>query len=371
MSDQQLMEDVSEASMGYLDVYVRFNDDNEKDYCFQKKASDKFSSLFGIFEKLPIALRPSLFYENKPIGFRVSDSPGYLTEDGALLFDWAAHKFSRNVNNDDIISKHVWPGQLILPVWEFKWFRYYSFVSFLIVWLYTDLPDSISPTPGLCLSTQMINLAAKLLFFFNYNDAAAGLIQETSTPISHVTEAIFFTFHLVKVLALYFVLYSGLFNPHKMFAFKFAAGGNKLNITREELIEAGWTGSRKATPIEYKEYYRDYKIKEYGGMIKAHQAGLFDTLKDLGCFLKLNEGYSTPLDTKSTLKDLESGNLLSLNYEYISLLSSYFAEYIQGKEGKELLDLIKQYRRYGLLHSNEKIQAIVQKRKSLELKKDQ
>lgn len=371
MSDEQLLNDVSEAAdTGYLDVYVRFNDDNEKDYCFQKKLSDKFSSLLDIFEKLPIALRPSLFYSTKPVGFKVSEAPGYLTEDGALLFDYSATKITRNVRNDDVISKNTWPGQLILPVWEFNSFGYYSFITFLLVWLYTDLPDSLSPTPGLALSTFLIKWAAKGLMMLKYYDLAISLVEETTAPVSHFAEALFFFFHLCKILSCFFLVQSGLFNPYKFFEFRFGSG-SKLNITRDELIELGWTGSRKASPEEYKEYYRDYKIKELGGMIKSHQAGLFDTLRDLGCYMKLGEGYSTPIDSKTTLKDLQEGTLFPLNYEFIGLLATYFAEFIQDKEGKELLDFIKQYRRYGLLHSNDQIKALVQKRKSLEKKKDE
>lgn len=363
MAEEHILEDVSDSQEGYFDIYVRFNDDNEKDYCFQRKASDTFSSLFEIFNKLPIALRPSIFYSTKPVGFKVSEAPGYLTEDGALLFDYSASKQSRIVANSDLILANTWPGQLILPNWEFNYFRHYSVILLLLTWLYTDLPDSLSPTPKIGLSTHIIHLIVKGLIYFKKYDLAANLLAEALGPISHTTEAVFFVFHIVKVTIIYLTLASGLFNPYKLFA-----SNTKLNISRDDLIKLGWTGTRKASPDEYKDFYRDYKIKELGGMIKAHQAGLFDILINLGSFMKLGEGFSTPIDNKATIKDLENSNTFSLNYEYITLLSSYFAEFVQEKEGQELSDFIKQFRRYGLLHSNEKIQALVQKRKSLNKK---
>jgi len=367
MSEEHLMEDVSEAEdSGFLDVYIRFNDDLEKDYCFQIKLSDRFENLFKIFDTLPIALRPSIFHRARPIGFRVSTAPGYLTEDGGFLFDYAASKFYKNVLLSDKISANIWSGQLILPVWEFNTFAFYLFLTFLLVWLYTDLPSFVSPTPGICLTNQLTKGASYAATYFGYPAIAVSLLKEIEDPGSITAQCLFFGLHLFKSLVIFVIFYGGFFNPIKLW--RFGSSKIKLNITRDELIELGWTGSRKATPDEYKEYYRDYKIKEYGGMIKAHQAGLFDTLRDLGVFLKMGEGFSTPIDHKSTLKDLEESTKFTMNYEYIGLLGQYFTIYIQDKEGKELSDLIKQYRRYGLLHSNEKIQSIVQHRKALEPK---
>ncbi|KAK6457480.1 glucose signaling factor 2 [Scheffersomyces xylosifermentans] len=372
ISDEQLMDDLEETnSSGYFDVYMRFNDDIEKDYCFQIKTSTQFKDMFKVFDALPIALRPNVFYHGKPIGFRVSTAPGYLTEDGNFLFNYDAEKQYKNIKDlNDTVATHVWPGQLLLPVWEFNSFGWYSFLSFLLVWLYTDLPDFISPTPGICLTNQVSKLLSAIATYYGQGDTAQSLLDDISSPVPVTGQLVFFAFHVIKVLALVGVLWSGLFNPIKLF--RFGSKNIKLEVTKEELVELGWTGTRKATPDEYKDHYREYKIKEYGGMIQAHRAGLFDVMKNLGSELGPGEGYNTPTGHKGTFKELlekansEDDDLtfkLELNYEYFFQLGRVFSEFIDDKEGSELTEYIKQYRRYGLLYSDDNIKKIVQKRK--------
>ena len=67
-----------------------------------------------------------------------------------------------------------------------------------------------------------------------------------------------------------------------MRVFRLTPRSVKLDVTKEELVKLGWTGTRKATIDEYKEYYREFKINQHGGMIQAHRAGLFNTLRNLG-----------------------------------------------------------------------------------------
>lgn len=354
----------------YFDIYVRFNEDMEKDYCFQIKTTTTFRDLFKIFNTLPIALRPSIFYEAKPVGFEVSTSPGYLTEDGNFIFEYDAHKQTKKIANlDDKVSQHVWPGQLILPVWVFNDFGFYSTIAALATWLYTDLPDFISPTPGICLTNTLSQLAAKVAIHFGYPNVANTLVEDIGKSIAIPGQLIFFVFHLLKIAAIFGLLYSGMFNPVKLL--RFARKNIRDEITKEELIELGWTGTRKATPDEYNEYFREYKIKEHGGMIQAHRAGLFDIMKNLGCHLGPGEGYNTPIEHKGTFKELLDQALdeenptfkLELNFEYFGQLGLLFTQYVDDKEGSELTDYIKQYRRYGLLYSNDNIKKIVEKRK--------
>ncbi|KAK6461982.1 glucose signaling factor 2 [Scheffersomyces coipomensis] len=371
--------------VGYFDIYIRFNDDMEKDYCFQIKTTTVFKDLYQIFKTLPIALRPSVFYESEPIGFKVCTSPGYLTEDGNFLFDYNATKFQRSIPSiNSLVSDHVWPGQLILPIWKFNYFNFYSLISFLVTWLYTDLPDFISPTPGICLTNQATKGLSWLALYFNQAKLSNMLIEDINSPVSVMGQIIFFVVHIFKVLIIFALLYTGTFNPIKIF--RISNRNIKLEITKEELVELGWTGTRKATPDEYKDYYREYKIKEHGGMIAAHKAGLFENLKNLGCLLEEGEGYNTPIDTKVTLDDLlkdveknsevdEDGDevlsdfKLSISYEYFAQLGSVFTKFIDDKEGTELNDYIKQYRRYGLLFSNDTVKNIVKRRKAIQLVK--
>lgn len=365
MSEEKILNDVSETEeAGYLETYIRFNDDLEKDYCFQIKVTKKYRDLLTIFKSLPIALRPNVFHYSEPIGFNVSTCPGYLTEDGSLLFSYETGmaKFLKRVSLDDKISDTIWPGQLVIPVWEFNSFAFYSFITFLLCWLYTDLPDFISPTPGICLTNFMTKLVSRLAANFGQQRLANALIADIDEPVGMVGQILFFVFHIIKVLVIFLIFHVGTFNPIRMN--RFAGPKVATDISKDQLIELGWTGSRRATPDEYKEHYRDYKIKEFGGMVQAHQAGLFDTLKNLGVYLGEDEGFNTPLTAKGSMAQLcdEENDKFTLSYDYLSHMGDFFANYIE-KDGVDLPDTIKQFRRFGLLHSSDSIKKAVKQRK--------
>lgn len=351
-----------ESDAAALEVYLRFNDDMEKDYCFQITTSTEFRDLFKVFDTLPISLRPNVFFEPRPKGFVVSTAPGYLTEDGALLFSYETglQKYQKRVSLDDKIAKHCWPGQLVMPEWEFNSFGFYSFLTFLMVWLYTDLPDFISPTPGICLTNQVSNLAAFIARKVGYAHVAEIVLKDVQEPVNIGAQCVFFFFHVVKVLVLYFVVWSGMFNPTKVFRVRFLQ--KPKQVTKEILIELGWTGSKRANADEYKEFYRTYKIKELGGMVPAHQAGLFTKLKNLGVFLGDGEGFNTPVSPENKFADASEDKFV-LSYEYFVKLGEYFEDYIKDKSVEEVNEAIKQFRRFGLLHSSEQISEVVQKRK--------
>lgn len=373
-SDEKIMDDVTESETGYLEVYIRFNEDYDKDYCFQVKSTDTFQLLDKIFTNLPISLRPSIFYLTQPSGYKVSRSPGYLTEDGSILFDYDTEKarFVQPVSTSAKISDECWPGQLILPKWELNSFFMYSFISFLLVWLYTDLPDFISPTPGICLTNQVTKGLVAVGRYFDLELWAQAIANDLNEPVSIPVQCLFFVLHIIKCALFFAVLWTGVFNP---IGFNVPVIGgattpvkNLKDITREELLAIGWTGSRRASPEDYKEYYREYKIKEHGGLVPAHKAGIFDKLKNLGVFLGEGEGYNTPIKSKtpSTVKDLlkdEDNKRLTFSYEYFALLGEFFEKYSEENESVKIQDLIKQYRRYGLLYSSDSIKKIVEIRK--------
>lgn len=365
MSDEAIINDVSETQeAGFTEAYIRLNDDLEKDYCFQIPVGKRFKDLLNIFHVLPIALRPSIFYGSIPVGFVVSTSPGYLTEDGSLLFSFETGqaRFQKKVSLEDKVTDSIWPGQLIMPIWEFNSFLFYSFVSFLLCWLYTDLPDFASPTPGICLTNQFSRFLSSVARKYGYEKLSRSLIEDIE-PAGITLQCLFFLFHLVKCTAIFFIIYTGAFNPNRVFRFSEAAKSS-LEITKEKLMSIGWTGSRRAAPDEYKDFYREYKIKEYGGMVKAHEAGLFQKLRNLGVFLGEGEGFDTPLDSKATIKDLldESNQKFLLSYEYIAQQGEFFADYL-SKEDSKITEVIKQYRQYGLLHSSNLISKVVEHRK--------
>ena len=94
-----------ESEVAFLDIYIRFNNDMEKDYCFQVKTTTVFKDLYKIFKTLPLSLRPSVFYHAEPIGFRKSTSPGYLTEDGNIVFDDDSQDQYAPVSDNDLINE--------------------------------------------------------------------------------------------------------------------------------------------------------------------------------------------------------------------------------------------------------------------------
>lgn len=349
-----------EVAESYIECYVRFNDDLEKDYCFQFKSTTKFNELFKIFNTLPISLRPSVFYSSKPKGFKISTSPGYLTEDGGLLFDYDAtkEKYLKNVDLNDEIGESIWPGQLIVPVWEHNDFAFYGFVTFLICWLYTDLPDFISPTPGICLTNQISKLASYVLHYFGKHSLAESFVDDLNADIGIVPQIVFFVFHIIKVGVIYLFLYLGLFNPIKIV--KFMGPPAPKEITKEQLLELGWTGSKRATIDEYKEFYRDYRIKSYKSMVEAHQDGLFERLKTVGIPLTDGEGYNTPLDSKYSIKDIIDKKKLVLSFPYLRKLEELFLEHLKTADVNEAG---KQFRKFGLLKSDDEIKNIVAIRK--------
>lgn len=343
-----MVEDKKEPESA-LEIYVRFNDDMEKDYCLQVTSQTLFRDLFKVFETLPIALRPNLFYDPKPVRFVVLTAPGYLTDDGALLFSYETglEKYQKRVSLDDTVAKKCWPGQLILPVWHFNYFGFYAFVSALLVWLYTDLPDFVSPTPGICLTNQMSYLLSYTAQKYGFSHIADVFIKDLQEPVNIGAQCAFFIFHVIKVVLLFFLVWSGMFNPTRVFRL---GPQKKPDVTKETLIELGWTGSKRANPDEYKDFYRDYKIKEFGGMVPAHQAGVFTRLKHLGVFLGDNEGFNTPVSATTKLSDISDDKLV-LSYEFFVKQGEFFEEYIADKNADQINDAIKQFRRYGLLHS--------------------
>lgn len=349
----------TELTSSSLEVYVRFNDDIEKDYCLQITSSTTFRDLLKVFTTLPISLRPSLFYDPVPKGFVVSTAPGYLTEDGSLLFSYDTNKkeYRKKVALDTLVAKECWPGQLILPIWEFNYFMFYSFILLLGAWLYTDLPDFISPTPGICLTNQMTRGLATVADKFGYGQAAQALIEDILAPVGVTGQCLFFVFHIIKLAALFFIIYGGVFNPTRLIRI-----GKLPEVTKETLIELGWTGSKRATIDEYREEYRDYKIKEYGGMVPAHQAGLFNKLKNLGCHLGDGEGFNTPVG-KNESAEVVDGKL-PMSYKLLIKQGEFFEQHVADFDAQQMNEAIKQFRRFGLLHSNEALAKIVETRKA-------
>ncbi|ODV83489.1 hypothetical protein CANARDRAFT_9549 [[Candida] arabinofermentans NRRL YB-2248] len=338
----------SDAKLPSFDIYIRMNSDDEKDYCFQVTPDQKFSSLFDIFKTLPLNLTPSIFYELTPIAFQVSKCPGFLSRTGGLLFgdDATNKKYLVNVSNDDLISEKCWPGQLINPIFQERTFFKYTVYSALLTWLYTDLPDFISPTPGICLTNWGTKgLCYAIDHWLGKPQIAKNIYDDMFSDTTIVGQCVFFIFHFFKVLIIWVALYIGLANPYSL------VGKKPPTIEREDLLRIGWTGAKKASSMNYKQHYREMKIKEAGGILKAHHEGLLETLKNNGVELGKGEGFQTPIDLKNvkSFESVKNNKKFVLTYEYLSKLETHFHRVNAKLDDQEFNIRYKDLRTYGPL----------------------
>ncbi|KAG5361183.1 Glucose-signaling factor 2 [Yarrowia sp. C11] len=273
------------------DIYIRFNEDNEKDYAFTVRASQKVSTLYRIFEVLPLSLRPSVFYEHQPTGFAISRQPGFLTTGGALLLHERAHEeqWIEAVSDDDRIGEIAWDSQLFVPIWKENKLRKYTIAFLFLLWLYTDLPDMVSPTPGYQLTTQLVRVSYYL------GDLLGVKFPEDDGSLDAPVWAWgFFVFHILKCLTLYLVLWSGTMNPLSLNPFKarkMGAEGTR-NLNQEVLQSIGWTGARRVADDVWRKEYREWVISSSGGIIAANDKGKLKELKEAGVWLEAGEGFS-------------------------------------------------------------------------------
>lgn len=305
-----------------FEVYLRFNEDPDKDYGFQINKTTTFAELHRIFKTLPISLRPSIFYDTEPTRFGYLVAPGFLTADGNILFNYNLDhvRFQRFPKSQlDPILNYVWPGQLILPEWRFDHVRHLLFIGYLLAWLYLDLPDFISPTPGNCPTNLFIKALAWLAKTATGSDnypMIQNLLAETEVgSFSKMGQICFFVFHVLKIVVIYLCFYVGIVNPvesgftqiitsrlqyfimHGLFNQQDKKYGD---LSPELLMAIGWTGARKQTIDVYRDNYRKAVIDGNGGIVKAHQNGVLNNInKRLGVFLNRNEGFGTPLEDSS------------------------------------------------------------------------
>jgi hypothetical protein len=364
MSKDQANDDSSNQEHR-MDLYIRMNEDYEKDYCFNVDAEAPISSLRKIFDVLPMVLSPSYFYKPEPIGFAVSTYPGFLTSEGGLLFSDNAHKsqFLRTVDQNALIKDVVWEGQLVVPIWDYDYSRSLTVGSLLLLWLYMDLPEFISPTPG---------TAPMGLLFRAIEHYFPALKDDTPSQFdSHAWQWGFFAFHLVKVLFIYLVFQVGGVNP-RTFNVIAARLKPKKALNRDDLLSIGWTGARRATPEEWRDENRKFKIEQAGGIVKAYHEGILEGLASQGVQLGKGEGF----DSYTPASDVNEAEANKTRLEGKFVVSkAYFREVYQGVANKlmdeavsaeEKSSVIKTFRRAGPRFGTEKLQEWYAGRKKVE-----
>ncbi|VEU22924.1 DEKNAAC104287 [Brettanomyces naardenensis] len=340
-----------------FDVYIRFNGDEERDYCFQVRPETTFGDLIEIFKTLPLNLSPSIFFERIPSHFQLSTSPGVLTMEGGILFgeDAEKKKFLKTMRNSDLIATKAWPGQLIVPVFPERTFVKSSVIAALAVWLYTDLPDAISPTPGHSLLTLLVSIAAYVMTnYLNMAEQSAKMVENTLTPAPITAQCIFFGIHVVKVLVIYFILWVGGFNPYSMF-------GRAPSIDREDLVKIGWTSAKKADVMDFTKEYRDYRTNLAGGILKAHQIGLLDKLRRSSVALGSGEGFQSPL-VDELPKDTPEDGKFRLSFKYLKQQEEFFQERYSKVSDIEFATEYKHLRRFGPFDAPESIEKLAEER---------
>ncbi|KAK7203762.1 glucose signaling factor 2-domain-containing protein [Myxozyma melibiosi] len=267
-----------------IDIYVRLNGDNEKDYCFCLPRDQPVSILYSIFDTLPLVLSPTFFFHRRPIGFHLSTNPGFYTSEGALLFEHSGKETP--IDETKRICDVAREGQLFVPIFKTHTRRWVAVVGILLLWLYTDLPEWFTPTPGISLFA--IGNRVYEHFFPEIPDPDAPADEHDGSS-DWIVDIVFFVFHVLKCSVIFLVFFFGGYNPTSVNPFHEAP-----DVTADQLRAIGWTGARRITPEEWREENRKRKIEEAGGAVKAYEKGILMSLSTAGISLRRGEGFDTP-----------------------------------------------------------------------------
>ncbi|KAL3228501.1 Glucose-signaling factor 2 [Nakaseomyces bracarensis] len=363
-----------------MEIYVRLNDDIEHDYAFQVNKEDtinsKIKKIFQSDLSKIMVLRPSIFHEYRPSSYKKSDHPGFLTNGGCLIFDYDANEkeYLKDLDEEKPLFEQLWPGQLIVPQWKLAKKTVVLFALLMIGWLYTDLPDCISPTPGICLTNQLSRLILPLVRQFEMHELAAKLESEIQPNFSSIeAQWVFFAFHIFKIICITTFFYLGIANPITFNPIRLWYLRNELDIHNPKfknmLKVIGWIGARKATYDAYQTNFFNYMIDKYGGQVKAYRAGIIKQVASPGVKLHEGEGFQTPLKdrfTASTFKEMEENERFILSEEYFVELENNLKENLDkcnGDIGNMNME-IRRFRRFGIYEPNEKMSDLFKARRA-------
>lgn len=340
---------------------------------------EPISVLKRIFQTLPFSLSPNYFYHRIPAGFKVSKHPGFLTSEGGLLFckDAAKEKYTRAVDQNRPIGELLWDSQLVVPVWTFVPHRFLTVMSILMGWLYLDLPQYITPTPG---------IAPSILIQRVIDSVAVSAAAAESSPSQYDTpiwQWVFFAMHIAKIIFIFAMFQTGTFNPISLNPFT----NRKLRTTQptlEMLNSIGWTNVKRATPEEWRSQNSKNMIAEEGGFGKLLQnKGKLKEIANAGIFLTDGEGLATPKPSKK--ENSKEGSDNSTKVEMIDkdgkfhLTDEYFYYYYaplakaindENMDSQSKAELMSYYRRYGPKKATPELKEIYLKRLQYEKKQN-
>lgn len=329
-----------------MDVYIRFKGSTDADYCFNLPMDATVDHFNRISRRLPVVLRPSWFYDRHPTAWGVSLHPGYLTEEGTLLFgeDAADPKWVRWLDDSVSIREVGCEGMLYVPKWRWNTERHLLFLTVLLAWLYLDLPVFLTPTPGVTPSLVLLKGIRYLVpDFFEFPD--------DNVFNTWWFQIIFFVLHTLKVIAIYGVFYLGMINPASIFPWKVHMPSLP---SPQELTDLGWTSSRRLAWDDWPYKYRDHRIDRVGGVLEAYRQGLLE--KPIGIWLQDGEGYSYFKSGWTSVK-VDSDSLLTSegkfvpSPDYFQILAKPLAEILNSGDVpiEEKIQRLKEFRSFGYL----------------------
>ena len=385
---------LAEVSSTNMEIYVRLNNSIDKDFAFQISDKDtvnnKIKKIFALNPKEIgegtvlsnfLVLRPTIFHKLQPDGYYKSVHPGYLTEGGCLLFhyDSGDAEYLEKLDYDKPLVDQLWPGQLIVPKWSYNKKYIWIYALLMAFWLYTDLPDRISPTPGISLSNNLSRLLIIVFEHLENYDLANQLREEIQVNYnSAMAQYLFFALHVLKIAVLTLFFSLGMANPisfNPFTLYKVATGSHSIkNESSTHLLKSlGWVGAKRGLYEDYRNHYYNYQLEKYGGKVGLFQAGVIRDSVDPGMELHKGEGFQTPLSAKSTISTFEV--MASENPRFL-LSEEYFLELERTLEGildkydgdLEKIDKeVARYRRFGLYETSDKLKEMVKARKAIYL----
>lgn len=364
-----------------MEVSVRFNADIEKDFAFQVDREDRLKDKIArIFRKDGtgmghfMVLRPTIFHKAEPTGFYKSMHPGYMTEGGCVLYDYDADasEYMQLLDEEKPVLEQVWPGQLILPKWDVCKINVFIYALIMLVWLYTDLPDCISPTPGICLTNNMSKLLIPVFDYLELYDFSNHLRLEVTPGYSSLlAQWGFFTLHVFKVLLITLFFAVGICNPVSFNPFR-VMSVTSMDLTQPSIKNLvkflGWVGIRRGTQEQYQAIFHEYIIKKYGNAAKASKAGMLRVAVNSGFPLSDGEGYQTPLAQRfeiDTFEKAEKEGKFYFSESYFIELENNLKSNVKKCHGDiGLMNAeVKRFRRFGLFEPNAKLERLVAIRK--------
>ncbi|CAI4047728.1 hypothetical protein SKDZ_13G0900 [Saccharomyces kudriavzevii ZP591] len=384
-----------------MEIYVRLNADVEHDYAFQVSNEDTinnkirkiFPSKTGLADLM--VLRPSIFHEKEPSKFYKSIHPGYLSEGGCLMFHYDADNEENlgELNDSKPLIDQLWPGQLVVPEWRLSKKNIWVYVTIMLAWLYTDLPDAVSPTPGICLTNQLSKLLIPVAKRMDLPDIAAKLEQEIQANYSSlVAQWLFFVMHIFKIAVITLFLKLGIanpisFNPYKLWTLRDmtspsaknnngkSAGSNSATDLKTILRSLGWIGAKRATYDDYQTNYYNYVIDKMGGAVAAYRAGAIRKAAAPGIQLEAGEGFQSPLEnrfTASTFTVIKTEGKFILSEEYFVELENNLKKILEEYDGDigQMNAEIRRFRRFGIYEPDEKLATLVKLRREISDEKE-